>query len=173
MSSTHIDTHGNWQYLRSGEERLKRRVGTTQWERGDSPPPDGESPVELKLVRQDQSPGEPYHWSLFVAREEELGALFQVKGDALAMHYAHAYSTNVLNSQSYKDSYIIAQLTEDQTARVRYWASHETAPRAQNQAAVMENCQGWTVRVIQRLVAEGIVQQKWLDAAVSLQQPVK
>lgn len=95
--------------------------------------------MELKLVRQEQITGEPYHWSLFLAREGQPGVVFQVKGDAVAMHYAHDNNTNILYSQSYKDSYIIARPTEHQAARVRYWATHEAAPRAPNQAAVSED----------------------------------
>lgn len=97
--------------------------------------------MELKLVRQEQTTGEPYHWSLFLAREGQPGLVFQVKGDALAMRHAHTNNTNILNSQSYKDSYIIARPTEHQAARVLYWATNEAAPTAPNQAAIRENCQ--------------------------------
>ena len=38
-----------------------------------------------------------------------------------------ANNINVLNSQSYKDSFVIAQPTEEQATRTRYWATHETA----------------------------------------------
>lgn len=86
----------------SGGKQWKRRVGMTEWKRADSPST-GSSPMELKLVRQEQTTGEPYHWSLFLAREGEPGVVFQVKGDALAMHHTHANNTNVLSSQSYKD----------------------------------------------------------------------
>ncbi len=172
MSSPQIQTHGNWQYTTFGGKQWKRRLGTTEWKKADSPPPSGPPPMELKLVRQEQVAGEPYHWSLFLAREGQPGAVFQVKGDALTMHFAHANNVNVLSSQSYKDSYIIARPTEQQAARVRYWATHEAPPRAPNQAAVRENCQGWTIRVIRRLVAEGIVQQNWVNTAGSLQQHV-
>ena len=174
MSTSQVLTHGNWQYMTSEgkPEQWKRRVGTTEWKRLDSPPPTETSPMELKLVRQEQTTGEPYHWSLFLAPEGQPGDLFQVKGDAVAMHHTHVSNTNILNSQSYKDSYIIAQPTEQQAARVHYWATHEPAPSAPNQAAVTENCQGWSIRVIRRLVAEGIVEQKWVDIAVDLQQPV-
>lgn len=76
------------------------------------------------------------------------------------MHHIHANNTDVPSSQSYKDSYIIARPTEHQAARVRYWATHEPAPRAPNQAALREDCQGWAIRAIRRLVTEGIVQQE-------------
>lgn len=164
--------------METGSTRPRRErsgsagVGTTEWKKADSPPPTGASPIELKLVRQEQVAGEPYHWSLFLAREGQPGTVFQVKGDAVAMHYNHINNTNVLSSQSYKDSYIIARPTEQQAARIRYWATLEAPPGALNQATVRENCQGWTVRVIRRLVAEGIVQQNWVNTAVSLQQDV-
>lgn len=173
MSSSEIQTHGNRQYMTSEGKQWKRRVGTTEWKRADSPPATGNSPMELKLVRHEQTTGEPYHWSLFLAREGQPGGDFQVRGDAIAMHYGHTDNTNVLSSQSYKDSYIIAAPTEHQAARVRYWANQEPAPSAPNQAAVRENCQGWAIRVIRRLVTEEIFRQEWVNTAVSLQQPVQ
>lgn len=172
MSDPQIQTHGKWQYTTFRGKQWKRREGTTEWKELDSPPPTGLPPMELKLVRQEQVDGEPYHWQLFLAPEGQPGTAFQVRGDAVAMHYAHAENTNVLSSQSYKDSYIIARPTEQQAERIRYWATHETPPSAPTQAAVTENCQAWTIRVMRRLVAEGIVQQNWMDTAVELQQPV-
>ena len=106
----------------------------------------------IQVVRQEQSIGEPHHWLLLLARENQLGDVFQVKGDAVTIRYieivlehglknskyssqelsphgkldvnavlinhdidgekndTHANDVNVLNSQSYKDSFIIAQL---------------------------------------------------------------
>lgn len=99
--------------------------------------------------------------------------VYQVKGDALAMRYAHASDVNPLTSNSFKDSYIIARPTAQQTARVGYWANQEVPPSAPNQAAVQENCQGWTTRVIRQLVQEGVVPQNWLDFAESLKEPFR
>ena len=50
-----------------------------------------------KIVRQEQTAGEPYHWSLFLAREGQPGVVLQVKGDAVAMQYAH---TNNITKES-------------------------------------------------------------------------
>ncbi len=111
------------------------------------------------LVRQHQAPGEPDHWSLYLAYEGQAGTAYQVKGDALAMHYAHASNVNPLTSYSFKDSYVIARPTTQQAARVGYWANQEAPPWAPNQAAVQENCQGWTTRVMRHLVQEGVVAQ--------------
>ena len=111
-------------------------MGTNEWKRAYSPPPTGSSPEKLKLVREEQTTGEPYHWSPFLAHEGQPGVVSQVKGDVVGMHHAHENNTNILCSQSYRDSYILARPTEHQAARVRYWATNEAAPRAPNQAAV-------------------------------------
>ena len=102
MANSQIQTNGNWQYMTSGGELWTRRVGTTEWKRADSTPPTGSSPMELQLVRQKQIAGEPFHWSIFLASECQRGVVFQVKGDAIAMHYAHAENIDVLNSNHTK-----------------------------------------------------------------------
>lgn len=172
MSNPTIERFGNWEYTDFEGKEWKRRVGTTQWIEQDGIPPAEPPPTILHLVRQDQAPGEPDHWAIFLAYEGERGTVLQVKGDAVAMRYHHAEKINIMGSSSYKDAYMIAELNNEQVARVHYWATHETPPSAPDQAAVHENCQGWTIRVIGRLVAEGIVQQKWLDFAVDIKQPV-
>ena len=128
--------------------------------------------MELKLALQRQAYGEPNHWSLFLSLEGRPGTVYQVKGDATAMHYAHAFNINLLNSTSYITSYILAKPTEQEAALVDYWAYREPPPSAPTQAAVHENCQGWIIRVLRRLVEERIVQQDWLDFAVNLQEPL-
>ncbi len=76
----------------------RRRVGTTEWKRADSPPSTASLPMELSLVRQEQSICEPHHWLLLLARENQLGSVFHVKEDAVAMRYTHNNNVNVLNS---------------------------------------------------------------------------
>ena len=173
MSSPEIQTVRNWQFTSFEGKDWKRRVGTTEWTEAESRPPADIPAMELKLVREEQISGEPNHWSLFLAREGEPGIIFQVRGDATAMSYAHEEDVNAVNSLDYKDSYIIAQPTTDQAMRIRYWATREVPPSAPNQAAVTENCQGWTIRVMEHLVSEGIVQRGWVDAARDLQEPVQ
>ena len=172
MTSPQIQTRGKWQYTTHEGSELKRRTGTTEWEVIDSPP-SGSAPLELKLVREFQLPGEPHHWSLFLAYENQSGTVFQVRGDAVDMHFAHLENEDVLRLEGYNDSYIIARPTEQQARRVQHWANHEEPPSARNQAAVRENCQGWSIRVMRRLVAEGIIEGKWVDTAQSLQEPVQ
>ncbi|KAI9666808.1 MAG: hypothetical protein M1831_001584 [Alyxoria varia] len=172
MSSSNIQTVGRWQYTNDGKVQLKRRVGAKEWIKADSPPPT-EHRLELRFVQQYQAPGEPNHWSLSLALESLAGEVFQVKGDAVHMHYAHVENINPANSKSYKAGFVIAYPTDKQAEKIRSWANREPPPRAANQAAVTENCQGWIIRVIGRLVAEGIVEQKWMNYMRELQQPVR
>ena len=55
--------------------------------------------MELSLVRQEQSIGEPHHWLLLLARENQPGKVSQVKGDTVAMRHTYANDVNVLNSK--------------------------------------------------------------------------
>jgi hypothetical protein len=45
-------------------------------------------------------------------------------------------------------------------ARVDEIVRAEKPPSAPNRAAVTEHCQGWTVRVVRRLVEEGIAEER-------------
>ena len=158
---------------KDGKEWTRRR-GTTQWAAVARAPSgsSSQSPTELKLVRQRQAKGEPDHWSLLINRESERGEAFQVKGDATAMRYAHATNVDILTSTSYKDSFTVAQLDEQKAGRVRYWANQEAPPQAQTQAAVVENCQGWAIRVLKRLKDEDIVTQEWVTRAEQMKEAV-
>ena len=172
MSEGSIIRRGNREYMKSGGKEYTRRVGTKEWTKVDSPPREIPS-FNIMLVRQRQADGEPYHWSLFLGREGERGVAYQVKGDAVAMHYSHVNNVDLVLSDSFKDGYILALVNQQGAQRLTYWANHEAPPSAPNQAAVQENCQGWTIRVIQRLVAEGIIQPNKLQHARSLQQRVR
>lgn len=173
MSTSATRIHGNWEYANIDGVEKKRRVGTTKWELTDVSLPDEILHLELYIVRQVQADGEPYHWSLFVANEGKAGAQYQVKGDTTMMHYMHAKPVNMFLSESFFDSFTMARLTEAQAARVHHWATQETPPSAPNLAAVTENCQGWVVRVVKRLVEEGIVEPKWVLESEKMKQPVK
>jgi hypothetical protein len=173
MSQGPIQRVGNREYTQIEGKQWTRSVDTTQWVRVPTPPPAQPPALQLMLVREHQAPGEPHHWSLCLAYEGQAGMVYQVKGDALAMSYDHASNVNPLESVSFKDSYIIARPTAEQAARVGYWVNQEVPPRAPNQAAVQENCQGWTIRVMRRLVQEGVVAQSWLNSAENLKEPLR
>lgn len=87
------------------------------------------SPLEYKLVQQFQAPGQPDHWSLFLARDcrGEDGVVYQVKGDAVSMRHMHAENINVEKSASFKTSFVIGILTEEHAVRVGHWAIVEAS----------------------------------------------
>ncbi|GES60472.1 hypothetical protein ATEIFO6365_0002098300 [Aspergillus terreus] len=142
---------------------FQRRIGTEQWTEfhprvAEIPPSAAaDDPLYISLVREKHGEGEPNHWSFFVHREKQDGWLYQVTGDAECMQYAHSpESVNIVNSEAFLDIYHRRLLP----------------PRAESRALVTENCQGWVVRVISRLVERGIVQEQKLEMARSMLEPV-
>ncbi|KAL3481426.1 hypothetical protein BJX99DRAFT_164597 [Aspergillus californicus] len=157
---------------------FKRRKGTQQWTeyKPDDPsslqPPQSQ-PLYLSLVQEKQGPGEPLHWSLFVARENQPGLVYMVTGDAEYMVHQHSTELiDITSSESFLTAYQLASVTEEQAMIVTQVANQETPPSAPNRQSVKENCQGWSVRVIARLVEMGIVPTAKLDMARSMLQPV-
>lgn len=75
------------------------------------------------------------------------------------MEYPHIDHTSIFILDTFKDSFTIAQPTQQQVDGIRYWVNTEPAPSARDLAAVMENCQGWAIRVMSRLVEEIIVEK--------------
>lgn len=152
-----------------------RKRGAQQWHEyepdRDTKPP--ETPLlYLSLVHEQQGDGEPFHWSLFVARENEPGIVYQVKGDAECMAYQPMSSTNITNSESFFNIYNLATVDEYQAVVVKQVAESEPPPKAENRASVTENCQGWAVRVITKLVERGIVPAAKVRMAQSMMEPV-
>jgi hypothetical protein len=127
----------------------------------------------LYLVLQNQAPGEPKHWSLFVSSEGERGDVYQVKGDAEMMAHQHKKSVDIFRSASFHTSYTIVQdLPETSEAWVKYYAEHETPPSAPNRAAVRENCQGWSYRVLTKLSEQGIITKETLTSVEAMIEPI-
>lgn len=81
-------------------------------------------------------------------------------------------SVDRTNSESFLNLYQLAVVTEQQAMVVKQVADGEPPPRAANRQSVMENCQGWAVRVIAKLVERGIVPTAKLQMARSMMQPV-
>ncbi|KAI1122301.1 hypothetical protein F5Y10DRAFT_254341 [Nemania abortiva] len=122
-------------------------------------PPQVEGPPSscLWLVRKTQPAG-PYHWLLAIASGEGgVGDLYQVTGDAVYMHYAHEKMKDVFISDDYFDSYNLGPLDDNGRERVEYCVGKQSPPQAENAAAVTENCQGWTIRVLEDLEARGVI----------------
>ncbi|EGE08384.1 hypothetical protein TEQG_07494 [Trichophyton equinum CBS 127.97] len=178
-SSTPVKTVGLREICEVNGRYFSRKTCTQQWfeyQPEDTSPPASQAQsqaLELSLVHQKQGPGEPLHWALLVARENQPGMVYQVKGDAEYMTYqAPNRSVDITSSASFLTMYQLAVVTEQQAAVVKEVADNETPPRAPNRQSVKENCQGWTVRVITKLVEKGIVSNAKLQMAKSMMQPV-
>lgn len=79
---------------------------------------------------------------------------------------------NIVNSASFLNVYQLAIVTEQQAMVVKQIAESESPPKAANRASVKENCQGWTLRVITKLVERGVVPAAKLQMAKSMMEPV-
>lgn len=123
----------------------------------------------LYLVRQKQPYPQPFHWLLSVNPEDGgRCTVYQVKGDAAAMHYTHATNIDIFNSTSFQDCYQLTMLDASGEAWVEYYANSEAPPSAVNQAAVRENCQDWTLRVLRALQSSNIVPPEKVNEVESL-----
>ncbi|ODM14819.1 hypothetical protein SI65_09813 [Aspergillus cristatus] len=140
-----------------------RKLGSQTWEpyaTSDHPQPTDTRPLLLGLVREFQ-PNEAHHWSLFVAEEGKNGTLYQVTGDHTYMVHDHKKDVNMLCLNSFADIHQLAELDVLKAQMVEYWANQEPASRAESQAQVRDTCQSWIIRVVRRLIAEGIVEWRW------------
>ena len=118
----------------------------------------------LTVIAEHQAENEPKHWSLFAHVPNAVGTgpglSWQVTGDAEFMHFEHAAGVSRMESPDFAWHQVLSQdLSEGQLVRVDEIARAEKPPSAPNRAAVTEHCQGWTVRVVRRLVEEGIVER--------------
>ena len=157
---------GRREFGMSPDGRQMTRSNGGRWTLVDSGPgPEQSSPLLLILVIQRQAEGEPHHWSLVVGKEGESGTVYQVMGDATCMSYKQKSNVDIFHSQSYETSYEMAKLGAGDQAIVEEVATHEPPPQAENQAAVRENCQDWTVRVLTRLQERGVVSSEKLAVA--------
>ncbi|KAJ5514063.1 hypothetical protein N7463_003615 [Penicillium fimorum] len=160
-----------------------KKKGAQEWTENTSNPEELKPPVEnprlfLYLVQEKQLPGEPNHWALFLADENEpdYGYVYQVSGDAEAMKYEPSTEkVNVADAGLCSNVYTLAVVSQEQAMAARVVkevAESELPPQAENRKAVTVNCQGWTVRVIEKLVKEKIVMPQKLEVVRSLMEAV-
>lgn len=124
--------------------------------------PDGPRPLKLYVVANRQAEGEPHHWFLFAARRDATGftrgQVWQVTGDAEQMVWEHAENIDSFSSSFYDwHQTVNYDLDDTQLGLVDQIARSEPPPRAKNRREVFENCQGWVIRVLQRLLTAGSI----------------
>lgn len=165
------DEHGrNW----------RRRVGETKWQSMDDvelppQPPSSNSPPSIDdanrgplrflIVREDQAEGEPKHWYLGLCSDDDVCVrVFQVTGDATYMVFKTEENIDRLHSSDYHSSYELkADLVPRDVSIVEEVVQAEPPPQAPDRRSVKENCQGWTLRVLDRLAGGGLVKAKDVD----------
>ena len=145
--------------------------------------------VQLSLIQFTQLPDEPLHWALFLGIEGCPGERFQVTGDAECMHYEHVElgsgaglesAVDVTTLEGFLTAYTLASFPmpsqkydENEAVKVvKEIVWNEPAPRAASRKDVRENCQGWAVRVLQRLMERGLVEERKVSMVKGLMQPV-
>ena len=161
-------------------QHFKRLKGTTEWTEYTPRTPttkqenqDEDDNIYLSLAHLTQTPSEPAHWALYIARENTPGHVFQVTGDAEYMVYDPSPApVDITLSDDFSTLYQLAVLTGEQARVVEEVARVEMPPRARDRAAVRENCQGWCVRVVGRLVRMGIVDGQKVEMMRGMLEPV-
>ncbi|KAJ5384466.1 hypothetical protein N7517_002377 [Penicillium concentricum] len=180
---TSIKTRGFREVCEVNGRTFFRKRGAQEWTEDKSNPEELKPPVEtphlyLYLVQEKQLPGEPTHWALFLADENEpdYGYVYQVSGDAEVMKYEPSTEKlNLLDAGLCSNVYTLAVVSQEQARAARLVkeaAKSELPPHAENRKAVAENCQGWTVRVIEKLVKEKNVMPQKLEVVRSLMEAV-
>lgn len=79
---------------------------------------------------------------------------------------------DITTAENFYTLYQLAEISEEQAGIVKEIAEGEMPPKAENRAAVGENCQGWCVRVLGRLVGREIVGREKVDMVTGLMEPV-
>ena len=89
--------------------------------------------------------------------------------------YQYKYEENIdiLKSINLRDAFQLASLTSSGARWVEFYANAEHPPRAVNRALDTENCQGWTVRVLERLAAQGVVTTDWIISVKAMLEPIR
>ncbi|OJD11575.1 hypothetical protein AJ78_07677 [Emergomyces pasteurianus Ep9510] len=176
-SDTSIRRIGVSEFCIINKRQFTRKRGVQEWTEvflsGELPEGTEQLSLRVALVQQSQAPDEPLHWSLFVAREGQAGWVYQVKGDAEFMQYQSSHiQIDITVSATFLNMYNLVTVTEQQATVVKAIAEQEPPPRVPSRQAVMKNCQGWTVRVIAKLVERGIVENSKLNMARSMVQQI-
>ncbi|KAF2787084.1 hypothetical protein K505DRAFT_329899 [Melanomma pulvis-pyrius CBS 109.77] len=197
-STTPTKRIGFTEFLTTPSETYKRRVGTHAWlpVSSDSLPipstssPDFKRPdwFTLSLVRFNQFPEEPLHWSLVISPTDDPGPLIapyvssvenavlratfilEVRGEPEQMFYHEIkVHKHVSLLEDVHSTYELATFgvgglgdggEDDAFGRIMGVARGMEPPKARNRREAKEHCQGWCRRVVEELVLKGVVKEE-------------
>lgn len=115
----------------------------------------------------------PPHWCLFVAAKGQPGKVYEDSEDAEYMIYQPSTEPiDITKFTIFLTLYQLAVMKEQQEMLVKQVADIGPPPQALNREPITDNCQGWVVRVITKLVERDIVPSSKLEMARSMMQPV-
>ncbi|KAF2111402.1 hypothetical protein BDV96DRAFT_582091 [Lophiotrema nucula] len=190
---TNIKLVGFTEFTTLNDKTYKRRRGTQPWlPIEDSPPgsqatssePSSTAPditrkdfFTLYLLRQNQYPDEPLHWSLVISPTDGFPVsrgprvssfenhvvycsyVFQVRGDENMNYEPESLSKPVELLDCVHSTYALVRFDWDGLKKAQGIAEKEEPPRARTWGERTENCQHWSVRVVRKLVDEGLVEE--------------
>lgn len=192
-SSTFVRRVGTipWRPVSATAEENYRRTTTPLFTRSDW--------WTLSLVRFYQFPGEALHWSLVISPTDDPGPIpvpyvssienqvlrntfiLEVRGDPEQMFYKemktrkHVSLLEDIHSIYELSSFGVMDLARKEGGTfdaIRNISREIECPKAKNRKLASENCQGWCVKVIERLVEKGVVGQEKLQMAKNMLQSV-
>jgi hypothetical protein len=79
---------------------------------------------------------------------------------------------DIILADDFYDIYEFARLDESGKELLLNAVEIEDAPRESTQKEMKENCQGWAVRVVERLVKGGVVEDRWMDGLTKMMERV-
>lgn len=154
----------------SGRAVQMRKVGTTKWEPYAEPESatvaaeSTKDPAHLFVIRRTQASGQ-HHWVIYITDEDDPcnpGIVYQVTGDHTFMTYEHIAGVNIFNDAEFADHWDLGPVPNDWVDRIREAVDSVAPPQASTLAQVKGNCQTWVIEVVQRLVAAGLLEERWI-----------
>jgi hypothetical protein len=139
----------------------------------DEPKPTAsQDPLHLYVLQEMQGPGEPTHWSLFLAKEQGNGTEYQVVGDNTFMQYLHETDVDPRTDEAFHNAYEMCEMSERSVQLLDRYANEIPPPRAPDRASVTENCQTWAIKVLRKLQSDGVVGKEAVDSMEGQVQPI-
>ncbi|PSN66345.1 hypothetical protein BS50DRAFT_412865 [Corynespora cassiicola Philippines] len=149
----------------------------------------------LHLCRFRQLPGEPLHWAIVLAptnpkysKQEPCTSckkfcaasgfmrrtlIFEVCGDPVHMIANWQYSWGPVSLlEDLEDAFELAKIPISKERELKLLVNGIEPPKAQDPREVSENCQGWCVRVLEKMAEDGLVGKEKVGMARGMMQPI-
>ncbi|KAF2269386.1 hypothetical protein CC78DRAFT_574948 [Lojkania enalia] len=113
----------------------------------------------IYLLTEAQAEKEPHHWILLLAYEGYAEEVYQVTGDAECRYYDQIPVANPVASNTFLKAITLAEDVDDTAPnRIKSHTKSEEPGHAPYRRSVTDNCQGWPLRVIVKLVRRELIE---------------